>query len=286
VLCAFIRVSLGGEMEEPPDVHSWSEIRHLSALPADLAKTLGWQGAEQDTIDDLEREPGNAAPNSVNRWFLLGGLTKTSALIVIEYRAVYRPFDRYRAKRLSLVGSKWTVSGEWALSSRPHTVAELSQMLAASETQVLNTQWRDWERQLDADRRRYRATPTPASAGNAPLRKTNINDEEVREIQAVVHELAPGAIVLIAGVTDGCPCEDGPACSAQVWTAIDRAQGVRSLELSQINGHWMIGPVQQWLLDWAQLDRVKFRNPAEYGAAVTALNNRFPACLAAAAKAP
>jgi len=113
---------------------------------------------------------------------------------------------------------------------------------------------------------------------SAPFREININDEEVRQIDAVVHELIPGAIVIISGVAQGCPCEDGPGCSAQVWTAINRSERIHSLELSDINDHWVIGPVQRWVLESAQLERSKYPTYADYTAARGALDNRYPAC--------
>ncbi len=49
-----------------------------------------------------------------------------------------------------------------------------------------------------------------------PLRAANIGDEEVREVEAIASERYPGALVNISGVTDGCPCEEGPSCDSQV----------------------------------------------------------------------
>lgn len=50
-----------------------------------------------------------------------------------------------------------------------------------------------------------------------PLRAENISDAEVRQIQAAVLGLVPGATVNIGGVTLGCPCEDGAGCTEQIW---------------------------------------------------------------------
>jgi hypothetical protein len=83
------------------------------------------------------------------------------------------------------------------------------------------------------------------------LREANITDEEVSEIQRAAHEVYPDSIVNISGVTDGCDCEDGDSCTAQVWLALYRESHTRSLVLSKIGGHWRIGAVQSW---WLQYD--------------------------------
>jgi hypothetical protein len=265
-------------MDPPHDIHGLEDVRHISKLPPELAKALGWQGSDKDKIGDLEREPGISSPTLIDRWFLLAGLGKTYALVAVENRAGYPSFDRFHANGFTLVGSDWVASGEWVLSARPHTVDELAQLLGSPESQAITARWRNWQHERELDRRIFGSAPTPSYRASAPLRKININDEEVRQIQAVVHELIPGAIVLISGVAQGCPCEDGAGCSAQVWTAIDRSQGIRSLELSDINDHWVIGPIQRWFLESTQLERSKFPTYAEYTAARATLNNRYPTC--------
>jgi hypothetical protein len=66
--------------------------------------------------------------------------------------------------------------------------------------------------------------------------------------------LLPDAIVNISGVVTGCACEDGPACSDQVWVVAYRPEWSKGLELSKINGHWTVGPLQQWWLDYEKLE--------------------------------
>jgi hypothetical protein len=277
-LCALVAVAGGAEIDPPHDIHGLEEVHHISKLPPELAKTLGWQGSATDKIGDLEREPGTSNPAFIDRWFILGGLSKAYALIAVENRAGYPSFDRFHVNSFTLAGSDWVASGEWVLLSRPHTVDEMAHLLETPESEAITAQWRNWQHQRALDRRIYGPAENPSYRANAHLRKININDEEVREIQAVVHELAPGAVVLISGVVEGCPCEDGPACSAQVWTAIDRSEGIRSLVLSDINDHWIIGPAQRWFLESAKLERTKFPTYDKYAAARGALNERFPTC--------
>jgi len=262
------------DTDAPPDVRGLTEIRNLSKLPPELAKTLGWHQDDKDRIADLEREPTASVPRSVDRWFLLAGLSDSQALVAIEEQRGYSSSSRLHANSYALVGTHWVAGREWILGSRPHTIGELTQLIQSPESQALTAKWQKKLQAVDTDERKYRS----AYRSPGPLREVNINDEEVRQIEAVVHDAFPGAIVTISGVTQGCPCEDGPACSAQVSTAIYRQNTMRGLALSDINEHWVIGPLQQWYLDSAKLERTAFPNRAAYAAAREALDDRFPAC--------
>ena len=90
-----------------------------------------------------------------------------------------------------------------------------------------------------------------------PLRDENISDEEVRQVEAVTDEIYPGAIVNISGVTSGCPCEDGPSCTSQVWVVAYRDGRNDGLMLSKIDDDWVVGPLQQWWLAWDKLQSRK-----------------------------
>jgi hypothetical protein len=106
--------------------------------------------------------------------------------------------------------------------------------------------------QLCEDFEQYRYIRPPEQArADRPLRQDNINDEEVREVQRAALEVYPDAIVSISAVTDGCDCEDGSRCTAQVWLALNRGSQTRSLVLSKIDGHWKIGAVQSWWLQYS-----------------------------------
>ena len=76
---------------------------------------------------------------------------------------------------------------------------------------------------------------------DGPLRYENISDIEVREIETATRKVYPGAIVNISGVTTGCPCEDGPTCTDQVWIVAYRPERIKGLMLSRIDGRWGIG---------------------------------------------
>ena len=81
---------------------------------------------------------------------------------------------------------------------------------------------------------------------DVPVRAANISDQEVREVRSAVAGVYPGAIVNIGTVVDKCPCEDGPACSAQVWVVVHRQGQSTGIMLSRIDYEWQVGPVQSW----------------------------------------
>jgi hypothetical protein len=83
---------------------------------------------------------------------------------------------------------------------------------------------------------------------NRPARRENISDEEVTEVQTAALQVYPDSIVVISGLTQGCECEEGAHCTAQVELALNRDNRTRSLLLSKIDGHWKVGAVQSsWL---------------------------------------
>jgi hypothetical protein len=101
----------------------------------------------------------------------------------------------------------------------------------------------DVQRPGDSEWFRHIRTTDPGGRPNGPLRQDNISDEEVREVQQAALEVYPDSIVNISGVTDGCNCEEGSACTAQVWLALYREEHIRGLVLSKIGGHWKVGAV-------------------------------------------
>jgi hypothetical protein len=273
LLCFLFNITQADDIGTPIDSHGLQEVHHLSTLPPELAKALGWQGRDRDKIADLDREPGAPTPKSASRWFLLGGLSKTYALIVIDEGSA----EHIHANSFSLTGNEWVSTDEWILNSRPYSVGELSRMLQSPQTQALTARWHKLQRDRDLQRRIATLDPNRYRSPTS-LRDLDISDEEVLQIEAVVREIIPGAIVMISGVAKGCPCEDGPGCSAQVWIAVHLPKETRALEISDINDHWAIGPVQQWYLDSAELQRSKYPTSADYNAARDALSDRFPTC--------
>jgi hypothetical protein len=130
----------------------------------------------------------------------------------------------------------------------------------------------------------YREIPSSEpQLPSRPARRENISDEEVREVQDAALQVYPDFIVVISGVTDGCTCEEGSQCSAQVGLALNRNNVTRSLVLSKLNGHWKIGAVQSWFLKYREFERTHPRPTngdalQDWERARQALFKQFPAC--------
>lgn len=135
----------------------------------------------------------------------------------------------------------------------------------------------NWKR-LASIENRIRATRP--GRRETPVRPGSIHEEEVREIQRVTSEIWPGASIRISTVVVGCPCEEGPSCSAQVWVVRHRPAKAKGLLLSRIDGHWAIGPVQHWWFDYEHLQarRPLFHSRWAYWDAERAFYESFPVC--------
>jgi hypothetical protein len=90
-LWSFFGVAVASETDPPTDIPVLQVVRNLSKLPQEVAMALGWQHSDRDRIADLERESGISGPKTLDRWFLLGGLSKTYVLVAIEEHAGYPP---------------------------------------------------------------------------------------------------------------------------------------------------------------------------------------------------
>jgi len=114
---------------------------------------------------------------------------------------------------------------------------------------------------------------------DSPLRYLNISDDEVREIQGVVREYIPRDMVNISPVIDGCVCEEGPSCSAQVYVVAMNGDFSRGIQLSRVGKAWRIGAIQQWWLEYERLQPrlVALAYEDELELAYD-LANRFPSC--------
>ncbi len=115
---------------------------------------------------------------------------------------------------------------------------------------------------------------------DGPLRYLNVSDDEVREIQAAAFEIVGDVLVTISGVVSGCPCEDGPQCTDQVWVLAHKPNDTIGLLLSKVRGQWQIGTVQRWWLNFEKLAAEKnvtwyWLSDSEAGAR---LIDEFPTC--------
>jgi len=117
---------------------------------------------------------------------------------------------------------------------------------------------------------------------DSPPRRENISDDEIREIENLTHEIFPRTLVNIGTVVTGCPCEDGPKCSDQVWLTAVKDNTTYELQLSRINNKWMVGPVQLWWIEYKnmQMEYERYWGKKFYpgGGTHESLVERFPIC--------
>jgi hypothetical protein len=266
-------VAKASDLAPLSDSHGLVEVRTLEALPSGVAAALH---DSRESIADFEASRGSPAlSRQPSRWFLLGGVSSNYAVVAWESRvAAYSSKYFIHAVAYYSTQSAWVQHEEWILPTRPHTLDDLLQLLSSPETPTLTAEWR----KKSLEQQKLMLLGRQPVRRDGPLRELNISDDEVREIQGIVQDRMPGSIVTISGVVTGCPCEDGPECVAQVWIAAYRAGRTRGLELSQINSHWSIGPVQQWWLDSESLRDKNFPTFQARAAAQQTLNDQFPVC--------
>lgn len=126
----------------------------------------------------------------------------------------------------------------------------------------------------------YRAWQLRPVRRDEPLRYLNISDYEVREIQLVAEKYLPKVLLNISPVVTGCPCEEGPQCTDQVYIVAETAQSSKGLQLSRVRNAWVVGTVQQWYLKYEELlgrePRMDFSN---FMRAKSELYRDFPMCV-------
>jgi len=135
----------------------------------------------------------------------------------------------------------------------------------------------EYDKRAKIQRRAFELRPRRR---DEPLRYKNISDIEVREIQQMAAEYFAKTMLNISPVIQGCPCEEGPSCTAQVYVVTYANENARGLQLSQVRNSWQVGIVQQW---WLKYDTLRARMPKmdyeAYESAESDLFREFPECV-------
>ena len=127
---------------------------------------------------------------------------------------------------------------------------------------------------------RFRAWQLLPKRRDEPLRYLNISDYEVREIQLVAEKYLPKVLLNISPVVTGCPCEEGPQCTDQVYIVAESGQSSRGLQLSRVKNAWVVGTVQQWYLKYEELvTRKPKMDFLDRMRAESELYREFPVCV-------
>jgi hypothetical protein len=126
----------------------------------------------------------------------------------------------------------------------------------------------------------FRAMELAPQRRDEPLRYLNISDNEVREIQLVAEKYLPRVLLNISPVVTGCPCEEGPQCTDQVYIVAETPQSSKGLQLSRVKNAWVVGNVQQWYLRYDELrsrrEKMEFLN---FMREQSELFREFPSCV-------
>jgi hypothetical protein len=141
----------------------------------------------------------------------------------------------------------------------------------------------DYERWISGAKLReaayLRAVEIEPARRDGPLRYLNISDEEIREVEAITAKVLPRATVNISPVVTGCPCEEGPACTDQLYVVALKGDITRSVQLSRVKDVWQVGIVQEWWWRYAGLKaKEKDLDWTEYVTAWDRLARQFPKC--------
>ena len=115
---------------------------------------------------------------------------------------------------------------------------------------------------------------------DTPLRYLNISDNEMREIQQVAANHLSKTVLNVSPVVEGCPCEEGPMCTEQVYVVTYASDKAIGLQLSRTKKVWKVGVVQLW---WSKYDALRAQQEKMgYRAFVSAeseLFRDFPICV-------
>jgi hypothetical protein len=118
---------------------------------------------------------------------------------------------------------------------------------------AMSARFAEMERMAQIERRAFQLQPHRV---DTPLRELNISDGEVREIEVIARKYALNSMLNISPVIAGCACEEGPLCTDQVYVVATTPAETVGLQLSRVRNAWVVGPVQQW---WLQFDKLRAR---------------------------
>ena len=154
-------------------------------------------------------------------------------------------------------------------------------VIANAQERVAPAQVKEWlareAKQMAIVDRAYELRPRRR---DEPLRYVNLSDNEMREIQDVAQKYLAKTMLNVSPVIEGCPCEEGPMCTDQVYVVTYVSDKAKGLQLSRVKGVWQIGVVQQW---WTKYDALAARYRDMdfwvYQSKRSELFREFPSCV-------
>jgi hypothetical protein len=168
-------------------------------------------------------------------------------------------------------GAKMRIAA-WSIVGLAMVVGASSQQPAARaqpDAQVL--------KRAEIQRRAYELRP---QRRDAPMRYINLSDNEMREVQEVASKHLSKTVLNVSPVIEGCPCEEGPMCTDQVYVVTHASGKPVGLQLSRVNKVWRVGVVQMWWLKYDALRaKVNAANYEKFLGAESDLFREFPICV-------
>jgi len=267
--------AFGADTKLPFDSRPLVEVHSLDSIPKDVISLLGWHRGGPDGIAgrfdkfNVTDAPGSDLPR---RRFTTAGVSSTAVVVIYEQAGTPPTFH---ALGYTMTGSGWRKAGEW-------DVDDQSTNLQWFLYEVDSARYGRLARLYLENRREYRVLArierTRPFQRTAPLRKANLSDDEAREIQSLMSQVYPGALLNISGVVTGCYCEEGHSCSDQVWVVPRDDVQTPGVLLSRINDRWVIGPIQQWWLNRAKTEADHGLTRAQREEALYTQWKTFPEC--------
>lgn len=154
------------------------------------------------------------------------------------------------------------------------TAAVSAQDRSAPRTGVTDAQVM---RRMDLEARAFELRPRRR---DTPLRYVNLSDNEMREIQTVSQDHMSKTVLNVSPVVEGCPCEEGPECTDQVYVVMLASEKAVGLQLSRVKKVWKVGVVQRW---WLRYDALREQMPQmdyrQYVRTESELYREFPICV-------
>ena len=216
--------------------------------------------------DRLHSQNGEPLVN-YTAWQLYGGRVQ-SAVDPLHFIAVWRT----RSARLTLHFMR--LAGDDPRRLRAALLVSANPVIAPGDADPLVAEMERLSR-LEAMARNSQPRPR-----DGPLRYLNISDEEVGEVEAAVWTVVPGTLLHIGPVVTGCSCQEGRACDDQVWVIAEDRPVPKGVQVSRIGGHWTLGPLQRWWLQYEMLQdsRIRASHYAEFADAERRLLASQPTC--------
>jgi hypothetical protein len=138
-------------------------------------------------------------------------------------------------------------------------------------------------KRAEIERRAYELRPRRR---DAPMRYLNLSDNEMREIQGVASEHLSNTVLNVSPVIEGCPCEEGPMCTDQVFVVTHASGKSVGLQLSRVKKVWKVGVVQLWWLRYDALGAQKSSmDYQKFMRTESELYRDFPICVGEMVKA-